>query len=1114
VTAGVLSDITPEVARLSGVRILDKADQVGGWEQFENPNGVVEILATPEGALRAAQVFGRVLEQSEVWAQRRAPKSRANATGVDIESPSGYNFGRRSDVLRFWRSALGQEPGLGASVVRAADGTPILRVIAEDAATVERTRTALDRWGKENNLDVSATPNPVEVQKSVNDWRRYPDGRSHLEEAFGVDRGAVDGLARRAKESLRNRVEALEAAEAIPVPEGAPGAPRRPVAAPTEAPRPPPEAPPIEAPPAAAAAPPTPVLRPRYAIEGAPDVRPESSSPPFPGGPTEIPWTRPAPGDRPRVETAVQNIQEAIAEQRALGIPTKDLVLDRDTRRSWRSIEPKVQDHLRDPRFPDRFIERVRRKQLSRDDEVHAFDSVVKARQEQKELTRLEYRGLKDLREAAEKDPGYTKEDLAEIQKFETEAWRAHQESLASYLPAAAAQRNDLTAIARALASAAAIRKASTLGPDQKFLRDLMRIAGKSKISEKEFQRLYEMYEKGDPMLSDALASHMTGRWSKFTTLLRSFLLTFSSEIVNVTGNMGVNAQNIGERATAAGIDSLWSGITGRSRHRTMRQLGVEVQTMGHELMPAVRDFLHERLVNVHRRAWTGEGRPFRPDLPLEYQVSKFPGKGMSARVARMLATTLDGMIAGDDLFQRVTSKGILARRSMELAEQRLGPKAKSAALESEMRLIMADAIMKPEKYPDLHQKVSSEVNRRLFRDKPWEMTSGIEGWVKRWPWLAVIMPFVRTPSNIARYGIHHSPLGFFTPDLWNKYAAHRRGELSRGDFLDAFAPRLFGTLTFYAFYEAAKQGLLTGGGPVNYNEKSAKMETGWRPYSFKFTFDGQDYYLPFTRFDPISQMMGVAADLSEAPDIRSESDMVSKVVSSIQSNFTDRVYVQSLMEATEAASDPQRYLSQFAANRVSMGVPRIVGRLAAAIDPVVRDPRPLDRGPIGWGKRISNTVQRQLPLASTRLPPRRGPTGEEIIRPGTAVGRFLAPVQVSPARPGRDLEALMAEIGYAPSRSRNTMRISGKVISLSREDVDFMARADRSAAFELRRIIRSPSFLRLPDSIEEGGPRSKEAIIRNTYQRHRDGARQQLLARSSFRARARAQIAEQRRAG
>jgi hypothetical protein len=53
------------------------------------------------------------------------------------------------------------------------------------------------------------------------------------------------------------------------------------------------------------------------------------------------------------------------------------------------------------------------------------------------------------------------------------------------------------------------------------------------------------------------------------------------------------------------------------------------------------------------------------------------------------------------------------------------------------------------------------------------------------------------------------------------------------------------------------------------------------------------------------------------------------------------------------------------------------------------------------------------------------------------------------------------------------------------------------------------PRFQQLPDTVEEGGGLSKEGVIRDTYRKYRDLARQRMLRSYRFRHRAMTQLRE-----
>jgi hypothetical protein len=840
--------------------------------------------------------------------------------------------------------------------------------------------------------------------------------------------------------------------------------------------------------------------RPAYATEAAPEPIPGERKPetvPTVGG------VRKPPGEPPRVETRVENLQEAVAEQKKLGIPTDDLVLARELRRNWTAIDPEVQKIIIG--WDDvKMIEAAATRQLT-DAEVMALDAVVRGRLEQKELARMAFLERKGTNQ-------------------EAEAWRDYAEAIAKYVPLERANVNDGSGAGRALAARARIMEAAQT-PDRKFLKKAL--AELEGLTNKDAEMLVRMFETGDPRLADAMRAYSSGFWKQWQTLLRAMLITPSSEVPNIIGNSIVQGVEIADSAVAAGLDWAVTKARGKPRERYIGELGAELSGWIEAGPAAMGEFLKERFAGIYKRAWTGESLPVNLEKRLEYQVSPFKTK-----LPRLIATSLDALGAGDQLFRSIIARGLAKKWAYRLSHQQAKRGATKEQIANRGDEILFDLFQRPQKYPEVLQKIRSDTARRLFQGKPWKIVEHLRGMERDWPWLAAALPFVRTPANIARYGIHHSPMGFLTPEamralrvLATGKETYRKGgieqRMTQGEASDIVASRLVGTAIFGMAVLAAKAGKITGSGPSDWKERKAKMETGWRPYSFVVQIDGRNYYIPYARFDPVAQVMGVAADVAEMKHTRTAEDMASKAMGSIMENFTDRTYLKGLIDFTEALNDPLRFAGQYAVGIATMHIPRQVARVATAIDPVIRDVRPLDRSMMGLPKRLQNSVIRNIPWASKTLAARRGPTGEEIVRPGgMGIGgklmRTFSPIQVSPERPGRELEALMAEIGGSavPGEQKPYITIQGEQIMLEREDLETLSKADRSAAHELRRFMRNPAFNRLPDTIEEGGKNSKEGVIRDTYRRHRDYARQAMLRSRRFRRMAMAQLREKRRAG
>lgn len=211
-----LRDVAGDVATFAGVSLANRDATVGGWEQYKNPNVVFEVVGTPEGALRFAKAMGYVGQQTEAWAQRSTIKDRANAFGLDIIAPKGFDLSSTKDVARFWtESGLEAVPGLGFTPIRGKSGYRLRLVF-------ERNVEGLSQAARQDGRDfttladralkaIEASPlsgieyeaRPLDLRKAVHDWKEDPNGEGHLQGLGGRARGELDSLSRRVEESLR-----------------------------------------------------------------------------------------------------------------------------------------------------------------------------------------------------------------------------------------------------------------------------------------------------------------------------------------------------------------------------------------------------------------------------------------------------------------------------------------------------------------------------------------------------------------------------------------------------------------------------------------------------------------------------------------------------------------------------------------------------------------------------------------------------------------------------------------------------------------------------------------------------------------------------------------------
>jgi hypothetical protein len=168
-------------------------------------------------------------------------------------------------------------------------------------------------------------------------------------------------------------------------------------------------------------------------------------------------------------------------------------------------------------------------------------------------------------------------------------------------------------------------------------------------------------------------------------------------------------------------------------------------------------------------------------------------------------------------------------------------------------------------------------------------------------------------------------------------------------------------------------------------------------------------------------------------------------------------------------------------------------------VDPVLRDTSASEGGITGIPERIGKTVLSRIPWGSTYLPSRRTATGEDIVRPGSALGRLAGPVQISSEKPGTELEKLMVDVGYVPGQPGREMTLNGRKLRLTDSEYAQLQEANKKAAQYIRqRIMKSSTFRRLDDL-------GKARELRRVFDRFRDDARGRIQRSPAFQRRRRA---------
>lgn len=262
-----------------------------------------------------------------------------------------------------------------------------------------------------------------------------------------------------------------------------------------------------------------------------------------------------------------------------------------------------------------------------------------------------------------------------------------------------------------------------------------------------------------------------------------------------------------------------------------------------------------------------------------------------------------------------------------------------------------------------------------------------------RHPWFATIMPFVRTPTNIMYYTYQRFP-------VINLTSKRLREDLMAGGERTASAVAKIsvgGGITGIAVM-AALDGTITGSGPASWEEKKAKLATGWRPYSIRIPQeDGSFKYISYQRIDPFGMFFGLAADAAEVSghtDEKTFGELAGALAISLVNNLASKSYLQGLIDTVEVLADPDRNFENFVEKRAGSYVP--AGVATFKDDPALREVRSM-----------LDAIKNRIPGLSETLDPKRNVLGEEVVTPTGWGPDWLSPFATGTETGEQPLKAL-----------------------------------------------------------------------------------------------------------
>jgi hypothetical protein len=485
-------------------------------------------------------------------------------------------------------------------------------------------------------------------------------------------------------------------------------------------------------------------------------------------------------------------------------------------------------------------------------------------------------------------------------------------------------------------------------------------------------------------------------------------------------------------------------------------------------------------------------------------------GVGAETPIGRVLSlidtgTTMPtrALSAADEIFKSAAFRMELNARAFRMAHAEL---AAGKITREQFPERLAAILSQPDESMRLAARSFAEVSTFTQTPLPTKAWSAWQS-IGNVPVLGKLMlPFRRTPFNLATYAFQRTPLAPFVKQ-WREdvLAGGARGDLAWSKFL-------LGNATLLTLGDLAAEGRITGEGPADPRERETLKRMGWQPNSVKVG----DRYYSYRGLEPIATSLGLAANTVEIlahtdwedPNAQSEELVIASTMA-LASQAISAQYMMGVSDFMDAMSDPRRYAPQWWKNRVALLAPTGLSTIETIGDPTMRE-----------AYTLADAIRARTPGLSKNLPPQRDLWGRPVTR-ASGLGSLydaMSPIYSKEAdaepidaelnrletwigKPSRrtSFEGVSVNLERSPRIYDRYVELAGNVLSETRYGAPIVAQGFVSqgggAKDELNALVsgRHPGsalYERLSDGPDGGKAKQIEAIV----EAYRDAARDQLL--------------------
>lgn len=473
--------------------------------------------------------------------------------------------------------------------------------------------------------------------------------------------------------------------------------------------------------------------------------------------------------------------------------------------------------------------------------------------------------------------------------------------------------------------------------------------------------------------------------WMDRLNILRygSMLSATTTHLTNILGNTLNMGLDLGLRPVAAGIDAARAAVTGGERTRYMGETSEMARGMLGGVLVGLRD------AGVTLRHGINPN-----DVTKIDNIRAGFGSGVGV-IDAALEGPLRAISAADAFFMAMNLGG----HTRAVAYR----KAAGEGLQGAARSARVDEIVRDiHKHLDVLDDAEGQARRALLQEDRKATNAAVamrENINAMVPYLGdVILPFVKTPTNIVAQGLEMSPAG-----VVSIIKDARAGRV--GDATDTAARALFGTALMAGAGWLAANNMMTGGYPEKDSERST-LPPGWQPYSLKVG----DRYVSYSNLGPIGVPLVAATILAEAQK-QGKPIASGETAMKLGKYMGDQTFMRGVSDFVKAFNDPSRYGENVVENLVTQFAP-----FAAQGRQMQRAMGMAQKDPHGAMEALLATYPETASMVRDRMDSR----GQPVKPSQTGAAAYLSPVRISQEQPDQVLAVLRRSgigIGDPPKR-------------------------------------------------------------------------------------------------